>query len=228
MKRTYNLIIIALLCAVLAVLSAVPASALGTVTYEGASEKFIFEPGSKYSPTDLFTEYKNVMPGAKLEQEILIKNDVSNKVKVKIYMRALGPTKGTDEYVSEEFNNEFLSKLQLDVSVRDGEKLFSAPANETDGLTEWVCLGTFYSGAEVYLDVLLTVPLSLGNEYQNAIGFLDWQFRVEELPIEPDDPSIETGDDNLIAVMGVAACVSVAVIIFLIVPLRKRREQEEE
>lgn len=228
MKRTYKVIIVSLLCAVLAAFGAFPASALGTVTYNGNSEKFIFAPGSNYSPTDLFTEYKNVMPGATIPQEVLIKNDVSNNIKIKLYMRALGPTPGTEEYVSEEANEEFLSKLHLDVAVRDGAELFSAPANETAGLTDWVCLGTFYSGAEVTLDVLLTVPASLGNEYKSAIGFLDWQFRVEELPIEPTDPSLpETGDDNLIAVWGVTACVCVAVVLFIIIPMRKRKEQEE-
>ena len=225
MKKMYNFIIVVLLCVVLVAFGAVPASATGTVTYNGNAEKFIFEPGSKYSPTDLFTEYKNVMPGATLKQEVLIKNDISNDVKIKLYMRALGPTPGTEEYVSEEFNNEFLSKLNLSVSVRDGEELFNAPANETAGLTDWVYLGTFYSGAEVYLDVLLTVPLSLGNEYQSAIGFLDWQFKVEEFPKDPNDPTEETGDYNTVAIFGVTACLSIAVIAFLVVPKSKKQEE---
>ncbi|MBQ3195306.1 MAG: hypothetical protein IJB65_02455 [Clostridia bacterium] len=228
MKKTYIFIIVSLLCVTLAVLSAFPVSAYGTVTYNGNSEKFIFEPGSEYSPTDLFTDYKNVMPGDSITQQVYVKNDISNQVKVNIYMRALGPTPDTDEYVSEEANVAFLSQLDLKVAVRDGAELFKAPANETAGLTEWVLLGTFYSGAQVTLDVTLDVPLDLGNEYQNSIGFLDWQFKVEEFPVEPSDPSLpETGDDNLIVVCGVAACVCVAVILFVIIPMRRRKEQEE-
>lgn len=229
MKRTYKVIIVSLLCAALSVLGALSASAAGTVTYDGRSQKFIFEPGSEYSPTDLFTDYKNVMPGDSISQQVFINNDVANDVKINLYMRALGPTPDTDGYVSEEDNLAFLSQLDLSVKVHDGEELFKAPANETDGLTDWVFLGTFYSGAAVSLDLVLDVPLSLGNEFNGAIGFLDWQFKVEEMPVEPSDPSLpETGDSNTVIYYGAAVCLCAAVIFFVIVPMRRRKEQTAE
>ena len=74
--------------------------------------------------------------------------------------------------------------------------MFDAAANETDGLSEWVLLGTLYSGGEVNLEVTLDVPIELGNEFQDAAGYLEWEFKVEELPVDPDDPEPpKTGEE---------------------------------
>ena len=45
----------------------------GTVTYKGDAEKFVFTPGSGYSATDLFTDFKGVMPGDSITQRVQIK-----------------------------------------------------------------------------------------------------------------------------------------------------------
>jgi len=193
------------------------ALASGTVTYDGDAQKFIFEPGSKYSPTDLFSEFKGVMPGDKLTQLVQIKNDTSNEVKIKLYMRALGAKEGSEK---------FLSQLKLQVSQEGESNLFDAPADQTAQLTEWVYLGTFYSGAEIDLNITLDVPITLGNEYQDAIGYLDWQFKVEELPIEPDDPQPpETGDTSQMVLYAALAAASGLMLIVVAVLLWRRKAE---
>ena len=63
MKRIISICL--LLAALLAL--ALPAFAEeGTVSYVGGAERFIFLPGSDESPTDIFPEFKNVMPGDQL------------------------------------------------------------------------------------------------------------------------------------------------------------------
>ena len=215
-------IIVLLTACILALSTVMPVYAAdGKVTYSGNAGKFVFEPGSDYSLTDLFPNFKDVMPGDTLTQKITVKNDADNKVKVKIYMRSLG---------AHEDSVDFLSQLGLKVQKSaDNEMayMFDAAADETAQLTDWVCLGTLYSGGEVNLDVTLSVPMELDNMFQNKIGYLDWEFMVEEFPIEPDDPKPpQTGDNSNLGLWFTLMLCSGAMLLILLV-WRKKDEKEE-
>ena len=219
MKKIITLFVVL----VLALSSVLPVYAAdGKVTYSGNAGNFVFEPGSDHSLTDLFPNFKSVMPGDTLTQKITVKNDANNKVKVKIYMRSLG---------AHEDSKEFLSQLGLKVkksSDNDMAYMFDAAANETAQLTDWVYLGTLYSGGEVNLDVTLNVPVELPNEYQNKIGYLDWEFMIEEFPVEPDDPKPpQTGDNSHMGLWFALMLCSGAMLIILLVWRKKDKENEE-
>lgn len=179
------------LACILLLSCALPAAAAdGNVTYKQGAKKFIFQPGTEYSLTDLFPNFKDVMPGDTLRQEILVKNDRANNCKIKIYMRALG---------AHENSEDFLSQLELTVTKGTDTVLFDAPADQSAQLANWVYLGTLYSGGACELIVSLDVPVSLDNRFKNAVGYLDWEFAVEELPVESTDPKPpQTGDDSRI------------------------------
>ena len=188
----------------------------GNVTYDGNAKDFIFAPGSEYSPTDLFADFKNLMPGDTISQKITIDNDISKEVKIKIYMRSLG---------ADQQSQEFLSQLSLTV-VQDGKtNLFDAPASETAQLTDWVYLGTLYSGGKIDLDVTVSAPITLGNDFQDAVGKLTWEFMVEELPVETTDPR-PTGDNSNIYLAMTVMSVSAAAL-SVVLALKKKKEQEQ-
>lgn len=190
----------------------------GKITYLGNAKDFIFTPGSDYSPTDLFDNFKSVMPGDSLTQKITLKNEASKDVKIKVYIRSLG---------AHEDSIEFLSKLTLKVqksAENEMAYMFDAYANETAQLTDWVCLGTLYSGGEINLDVTLDVPVELSNEFQNSIGYLDWEFKVEEFPVEESDPTPpQTNDNSNLGLWITLFAVSTSMIIII---LAKRKKED--
>ena len=60
------------------------------------------------------------LPGDSITQKVYIKNDVSNNVKIRLYIRSLGAKEGSED---------FLSKLNLRVSQNGDSNLFDAPAD---------------------------------------------------------------------------------------------------
>ena len=115
--------------------------------------------------------------------------------------------------------------MNLTVEQNDDDILFSAPANETADLTDWVCLGTYASGAEVELSLTLDVPVEMDNTFQNAVGSLSWEFKVEEIPTEGQPDT----DDNLgmLLYVGIGFIVIAAVLIVFFV-FKKKKEQKLE
>lgn len=144
------------------------------VTYQGGADAFVVIPEDQ----DLFQNFKGVMPGDTLTQPVIVKNTVNSRGGVKLYLRA---------ETSDETIKGFLEQMTL--TVKQGETILSqAPSDQTAGLTENVLLGAFYQEAQIPLEAILTVPISMGNEFQDAAGTIRWIFTAEELDAAPDRP----------------------------------------
>lgn len=226
MKKTLKTI--SALALVLLLLLGIGATAFAEskVSYEGGAEKFVFLPGSEYTETDLFENFKGVMPGDVITQEITVQNNYTKAEKVKIYLRAVlhdeqGNPLSEEVAKSEDVVSmqDFLS--QLTMTVKQGDKvLFSASPDELDGLKENVLLGTFPGKSHTKLVVELSVPIELGNEYANRVGEVDWVFTAEEVT-----KTIQTGDDSDLILWAALMTLSLVTAAGVILPLKRKNKE---
>ena len=238
MKKLLSLVMV---IAALAALTVPALAADAVVSRQGTNGLVIETTGSGYTDTDLFGNFKNVMPGDELTENITIKNNVSGFDYVKLYIRAEAhDEEGNLLTYSEPFENEdghdqadidgvrdetvvtmadFLSKLTMEVYLvnADGTKqsIFSASPDQTAQLTDNVLLGTFAKGKSAKLEAVLTVPAGLGN--------VDWVFTVEGFNNEK--PLIPTGQLNWpVAVFGALGVLLIAGGVFVLTKKKKHDE----
>lgn len=248
-KMTNRLLSLGLVLIAVAVLTVPALAADAVVRRDGTSGLVIETTGSGYTDTDLFGNFKNVMPGDELTENITIKNNVSGFDYVKLYIRAEAhDEEGNPLTYSERFENEdghdqadidgvrdetvvtmadFLSKLTMEVYLvnADGTKqsIFSASPDQTAQLTDNVLLGTFAKGKSAKLEAVLHVPAELGNEYAYRVGEVDWLFTVEGF--NNKDPLISTGQLNWpVAVFGALGS---ALIVCGLVVISKKKKNEK-
>lgn len=182
-----------------------------SVNYVGGAEAFIFLPGSEYAHTDLFENFKNCVPGDVRTQEIAVRNTTNGMVR--IYMKA-EPVHPSDR--------DFLNQLHMTVHCED-QSIFDAAPSRRAQLTEYVLLGTFKGKGQTSLDVELTIPKELGNEYMGEIGIVPWTFMVEEIP---DDDTPHTGDWYESSTWLAIAGALLAIIIILLAVKRRKAQQD--
>ena len=168
------------------------------VMFQRGEEWFSFTPGSGYTDSDLFPEFKDVMPGDRLEQTITVVNRNRDEDAVRFYLRAVPHDDDNPLTYHEGFENQdgkdqqgvsgrrdetaasmedFLSKLTL--RVYSGGRCISVSTAETGGPLENAYLCSAGPGETVKLRVELEVPVELDNRYANRVGEVDWIFTAE-------------------------------------------------
>ena len=226
MKKTLKTISALALALVLLLGMGATAFAESKVTYEGGAEKFVYLPGSEYTETDLFENFKGVMPGDVITQEITVQNNYTKAEKVKIYLRAVVHDEQGNPLSEEVARTEDLVSMQdflsqLTMTVKQGDKvLFSASPDELDGLKENVLLGTFPGRSKTILTVELSVPFELGNEYANRVGEVDWIFTAEEVT-----KTVQTGDDSDLILWAALMTLSLVTAAGVILTLNRKNKE---
>lgn len=206
MKRTFSKISSLLLALIMVFSMSVTAFAAdSTITFKGLQEGFEAQPGSEYTDTDLFDNFKDVMPGDQLTETIQIRNEAADCDYIKVYMRAVvHDENGNPLTYSEAFENtdgkdqanvdgqrdetvatmqDFLK--QLTMRIYNGEELiYNSTPDSAGALADNVFLGTLSKGEALSLTVELDVPITMGNEYANRVGEVDWIFLAEGIEYE--------------------------------------------
>lgn len=190
MKKTFKTVVsfLMMLAVLMSLATTVFAEAAidekATIEFKGFTSGFEFKPGSEYTETDLFLNFKNAMPGDVLTETITFTNSATDCDFVHLYMRAEAHDESnpiSDKVAETETlasMTDFLS--QLSMKVWNGtELIYDASPDQLGGLSQNKFLGTFRSGETAELKVELTVPKELGNKYANRVGEVDWVFHVE-------------------------------------------------
>lgn len=162
-----------------------------------------------YMPTDLFRDCKNIMPGDTLTQDMVIKNESHNLIKVYLEVLPHGDenplSTGVGQHTTVEKAASFLNQLSMTVTAGEGANqkvLFDIPIGELGTYAGTQSLGYIAPRYGATLQVTVQVPVSLGNAYAfnlangTGIGELDFRFTVEEIPSGGGEPSTPSEPDD--------------------------------
>lgn len=144
----------------------------------GNASGFLFNPAS----TDLFQNFKGMMPGDEKTQSIIIQNTCADRT---ITM-----------YISEEIKDEYKDLLdhmhiKFDIIQNGASKTLADVRASDDSQLKDVVIGTFQPREKGELKVTLSVDPLTGNKYQNASGWITLIFKVIEDEVKPTEPTTE-------------------------------------
>jgi|GEM_PF-1212358 len=166
-----------------------------TVTFVGWDDKFVFNPDT----TDLFANFKNLLPGETRSQTIEVGNTFQTDTGIEIFLRAEDISQNYSDPVTlalvEKLLREYATIILTD---EDGSVIYNGPiwgepysgSSNPDSMRYDISLGVFKTGESKKLTVQLMLDPDMGNEYQNLLGLIKWVWSAEDLP--SPDPGNET------------------------------------
>ena len=208
------------------------------VNYTGGTNngKFVFTANTtQYTDTDMFANFKNMMPGDKRTQQITFRNSLTGYYKITVYFKAVPHTDSSGDNAAtyaghpEPFTAEELAKMQdflscFDMTITDrwGKTLYNGPASNS-GPEDWREITTLRRGESTTITVTLEADIErLTNDYTDRIGEVDWIFQADEVPYEPTEP--RTGDASQIWLYAAICLVSAAAVVGILVIKKKKAE----
>lgn len=167
---------------------------------QGEENSAEFTSDEKYTNTDLFDNFKNVMPGDKLEEKVVVKNEwrsydyITLNLSLLLHDEEGNPLTYSGAYEAEDGKDQdkvegerdetvatmhdFLSQLTMRIydDNHNGKLVFESSPVKQGELIDKYYLGSLGYGQQFSFTVELEVPAELGNEYANRVGEVDWVF----------------------------------------------------
>jgi len=173
-----------------------PADTITSVTFTGGEDEFVFDPAD----TDLFANFKNLLPGESLTQIIEVKNTYETENGVEIFLRAEDIAQSLSTPETRELVEKLLQKYAtITVTDEDGKVIYNGPiwgepysgSGNPDSMRYDISLGVFAEGESRKLTVALQLDPVMGNEYQELWGLIKWIWTAE--PAHSPDTIVISG-----------------------------------
>lgn len=173
---------------------AAPTSRTTNVRFVSPTAKFSFDPAT----TDLFANFKDLVPGETRQQTISVGNSYNQAVEIFLRAEYVDQTLATTQNMDRVL--EMLQKYaQIEVRDSSGKLIYKGavwgnyPAEPTgagtDSMKYNISLGTFASNVNRNLTVTLTLDPSMDNLYQDLWGRIKWVFvAMGDDPVTPSTP----------------------------------------
>lgn len=172
------------------------------VTYVSDAE-FTSDGGFQCSSSELFDDFRNMMPGDCFEKTVNIKNSSHNMMNV-----SLKVTSG---------DNELNKRIVLKISAA-GREIYSGTAADVNQL-QVMNLVEIPEGQAGEVSMQMYLPADVNNDYTEMEDDIVWELAVEELV----DESVQTGDEFNIVLFVLIAFTALLTLVVMVLHDRKVR-----
>ncbi|MDD3794966.1 MAG: hypothetical protein PHE06_03150 [Lachnospiraceae bacterium] len=154
-----------------------PESKATSVIYGGTENGFDITT----SKTDLFANFKNLLPGCGRTQEINIANQSSEAVEIKLHAEAVNQEKMTSQ--KRELVNQMLNQYAVIEVAANGSVIYAGPVSGNlsgtgNSIKTDISLGQYAAGETKTLTVKLSLHPKMDNSFQKITGKVKWVFTV--------------------------------------------------
>lgn len=179
------------------------------------------------SQTDLFANFKNLMPGTSRTQEITLANKSSKKTHLSLAAEAVDQEKMSDKQL--ELVNKLLNEYGIIEISCDGSSLYKGPVSGTAAGTNMlkpISLCDLDAGTSKNMTVKLELSPDMDNQYMELLGKVRWVFTADGEDAKGSITPVKTGDISrktmLISFAGASALLASGMW------LARRKEEEED
>ncbi len=180
--------------------------AMPVITYDAKAQEFYVDDAILVDGKlpDLFTEFKNCMPGDMRVQKVMVE------------AKNLGNNTATISLLAENADDKYKDLMQ-NITCQ----IVSEESNITKTIWDRIILGNFKNDESEMVTMTLTFPIEMDNRFQNFIGQVDWYLDVELFPVKTP----QTGDSNQVSIYLIGGSISLLIIFFILIKKMKKNKK---